>query len=178
MNAIGATKLVASAGRAAAVVWMISLMVALTPSESAAQAGLQAGVLSCKGKGGWGAIIGSRKRFRCTFASSDGSFVGHYRATITKFGLDIGVTGQTALSWLVFGPAEIVGDNYVAGSLEGAYTGVGADVAVGLGLGANALVGGGPTSFALQPVSIQVQTGVSIAAGVQTLTLEYVGPVE
>lgn len=157
---------------------MAFAVAAMAPSGAAAQSQLQAGVLSCSGKGGWGAIIGSRKRFRCTFASSDGSVRGRYNAVVTKFGLDLGITGQTALSWLVFGPAEMVGDNYVAGSLRGTYTGVGADAAVGLGLGANALVGGGPESFALQPVSIQVQTGLSIAAGIQTLTLEYLGPVE
>jgi hypothetical protein len=47
---------------------------------------------------------------------------------------------------------------------------------VGLGVGANALVGGGPGSFTLQPVSVQVQTGLSVAAAVQTLTLDYAGP--
>lgn len=151
---------------------------ALTSSQSMAQAGLQAGVLSCRGEGGWGAIITSKKRFRCAFASSDGSVRGRYNAVITKFGLDIGVTGKTALTWLVFGPAEVAGENYVPGSIAGAYAGVGADAAFGIGAGANVLVGGGPGSFTLQPVSIQVQTGVSIAAGVQTLDLEYVGPVE
>ena len=149
---------------------------ALTPSQAAAQARLQAGVLSCSGDGGWGAIIGSTKTFRCTYASSDGSVRGQYHGVVNKFGLDIGVTGQTALTWLVFGSADIIGENYVEGSLAGSYSGVGADAAVGLGLGANALVGGGPGSFSLQPVSIQVQTGLSIAAGIQTLVLNYEGP--
>jgi hypothetical protein len=30
--------------------------------------------------------------------------------------------------------------------------------------------------MALQPLSVQAQTGVSVAAGVQTLVLKYVGP--
>ncbi len=157
---------------------LTGLAAGLTASQSVAQAGLQAGVLSCRGEGGWGAIITSKKRFRCAFSSSDGSVRGRYTAVITKFGLDIGVTGQTALTWLVFGPAEVVGENYVAGSISGTYAGVGADAAFGVGAGANVLVGGGPGSFTLQPVSIQVQTGLSIAAGVQTLDLQYEGPVE
>ncbi len=178
MNALTETRFSASSNWAVLALFAVFVSVALTPSQTAAQSRLQAGVLSCSGEGGWGVIIGSTKRFRCTFASSDGSVRGRYNAVVSKFGLDIGVTGHTALSWLVFGPADTVGENYIEGSLEGAYSGVGVDAAVGLGVGANALVGGGPGSFALQPVSIQVQTGLSIAAGVQTLTLRYVGPVK
>ncbi len=157
---------------------LAALVTAQMTSPSAAQAGLQAGVLSCRGDGGWSAIITSKKRFRCVFASSDGSVRGRYNAVIRKFGLDVGVTGQTALTWLVFGPAEVVGSNYIPGSLEGAYAGVGAEAAFGIGAGANVLVGGGNGSFTLQPVSVQVQTGLSIAAGVETLDLEYAGTVE
>lgn len=162
----------------ATVMGLAFACVSLMPTQAEAQSQLQAGVLSCSGEGGWGAIIGSRKKFQCTFASSDGSVRGRYSAVIGKIGLDVGYTGKTALTWLVFGPADTVGENYVVGSLAGSYSGVGANAAVGLGIGANALVGGGPGSFALQPVSVQVQTGVSIAAGVQTLTLEYQGSIE
>jgi hypothetical protein len=100
-----------------------------------------------------------------------------YRGVIRKIGIDVGKTGATSLLWFVFGPAAKVGENFVPGSLQGGYVGAGAEASVVVGLGANALVGGGPGSFALQPVSVQVQTGLSIAAGVQSLDLEYVGPV-
>ena len=40
-----------------------------------------------------------------------------------------------------------------------------------VGLGANVLVGGSNKSFALQPVSIQTQTGLNVAAGVTELEL-------
>ncbi len=149
---------------------------ALTPSIVDAQTRLQAGVLACSGEGGWGAILTSKKTFRCAFTASNGEMRGEYAGEIRKFGIDIGKTGQTALMWLVFAPQGRVGQDYVPGSLAGSYAGVGADASVGMGLGANALVGGGPNSFALQPVSVQVQTGLSIAAGIQTLTLRYVGP--
>ena len=136
---------------------------------------LQAGSLACKGEGGWGAIVFSKKTFDCTFVTADRSFRGSYKGTITKFGLDVGVTGETALLWLVFGPAERVADNYRAGSLAGEYSGVGVEATLGAGVGANALVGGNESQFVLQPVSVQVQTGLSIAAAVQTLKLEYLG---
>lgn len=164
-------------GRAAATCAALALFVVLlVPIQAQAQSRLQLGSLACTGTGGWGAIITSTKAFRCTFSTTDGVVREQYDAVISKFGLDLGVTGDTSLMWLVFGPAERIGPHYVQGSLQGSYVGVGADASVGLGLGANALVGGGPSSFALQPVSVQVQTGLSIAAGVQTLDLTYAGP--
>lgn len=137
---------------------------------------VQAGVLQCQGEGGWGAIITSKKKFSCEFTAAGGRRLGRYSAVVRKIGIDIGKTGKTALQWVVLGPARMVGRDYVIGSLEGEYAGVGADAAVGLGLGANVLIGGGLDSFALQPVSVQVQTGLSIAAGVQILVLKYEGP--
>ena len=74
---------------------------------------------------------------------------------------------QSVLTWLVRGPAAKVGENFEPGSLAGNYAGVGAEATVGIGGGVNALVGGGAQSFSLQPVSVQVQTGISVAAGVQ-----------
>ena len=176
MNRLQTRRASRQSGRVATGLIFALAAAAFMPSHVDAQTRLQAGTLACSGEGGWGAIVTSKKAFRCAFTASTGEVRGEYTGQIRKFGIDIGKTGQTALMWLVFGPEAKVGDNYVAGSLEGSYVGVGADAAVGMGLGANALVGGGPNSFALQPVSVQVQTGLSIAAGVQTLDLQYVGP--
>jgi hypothetical protein len=96
---------------------------------------------------------------------------------IEKFGLDLGVTGDTTLVWLDFVPENKIGGNYTPGSLAGTYGGIGAEVSLGIGFGANALIGQGDALFAFQPVSVQVQSGLSIAAGVETLKLEYLGPV-
>ena len=43
-----------------------------------------------------------------------------------------------------------------------------------MGLGANVLVGGSQNTVALQPVSVEAQVGVNIAAGLAKFTLEYV----
>ena len=137
---------------------------------------LQAGTLECEGKGGWGAIITSKKTFECVFITVSGKPLGLYKAVIRKYGIDIGKTGNTSLRWTVLGPARKIGNKYVLGSLQGEYAGVGAEASAGLGLGANALIGGGEDSLALQPISVQAQSGVSIAAGVSTLVLTYVGP--
>ena len=62
------------------------------------------------------------------------------------------------------------------GALAGHYAGVGADASVGAGLGANVLVGGTGRAFSLQPLSIEGETGLNIAAGVTTVTLTAAAP--
>lgn len=57
-------------------------------------------------------------------------------------------------------------DNLPASALAGRYAGVAANASVGAGVGANALIGGNRNSVVLQPLSVQAQTGVNIAAGV------------
>jgi Protein of unknown function (DUF992) len=50
-----------------------------------------------------------------------------------------------------------------------------AGAAVGVGGNANVLVGGSNSSIALQPLSLQGQTGLNLAVGVAALELRY-GP--
>ncbi len=58
------------------------------------------------------------------------------------------------------------------GSLAGSYGGVGANASLGVGAGANVLVGGTNKSISLQPISVQGQQGINIAGGVTTVTLK------
>jgi Protein of unknown function (DUF992) len=53
----------------------------------------------------------------------------------------------------------------------GNYGGASAEATVGAGLGANVLVGGSDRTIALQPLSVQGQTGLNVAAGVTELIL-------
>ena len=129
-------------------------------------------------RGGWGLIVTSKEKFQCTFSAIGSDVRGSYVGEIQKFGLDLGVKGDSVLIWLVFGPAERINKNYVPGSLQGVYSGFEAEASVGAGIGANALIGGSEQAFVLQPVSIQVQTGLSIAAGVETFSLRYAGPID
>jgi Protein of unknown function (DUF992) len=55
--------------------------------------------------------------------------------------------------------------------LKGSYTGVSAEATAGVGLGANVLVGGFRKGINLQPISVQAQTGLNVAAGVSSLQL-------
>ncbi len=59
------------------------------------------------------------------------------------------------------------------GALQGGYAGASAEVTAGVGLGANALIGGGK-SMALQPLSISGQQGLNVAGGIGAVTLKWV----
>ena len=138
------------------------------PAAEAAKEGVKIGVLSCEIEGGVGFIIGSSKGIDCVFSGSRGD--ERYRGSIDKLGIDIGVTGKSQVAWAVFAPGKVK-----RGALEGSYGGASAQVTVIGGLGANVLVGGFEKTINLQPISVQAQTGLNIAAGIAGLTLEYEG---
>ncbi len=131
-----------------------------------AQQRVQVGVLECRGGASVGFIIGSVTNLSCVLRA-DGRAPDYYIAQIRKVGLDLGITEQSALAWAVFAPTVRLG----RGDLSGGYGGVQGSATVGLGVGGNALVGGSANSFALQPLSLQGQVGLSVAAGVEELTL-------
>jgi len=131
---------------------------------------VQIGVLNCTVAGGVGLILGSSKGMNCTFKKENGGRE-HYTGNVSKFGLDIGVTKKAQISWVVLAPS---GKN-TKGALAGSYVGVSAEVTVSGGVGANLLVGGFKKSITLQPLSVQVQEGFNIAAGIGSMTLRYAG---
>ena len=90
-----------------------------------------------------------------------------YVATIRKVGLDLGITAESALAWGVFAPVVQLGP----GDLAGNYAGAQGSATLGVGVGGNVLVGGSNNSIALQPLSVQGQVGVAIAAGLESLEL-------
>jgi hypothetical protein len=117
-----------------------------------------------------GAVIASRQRLRCRLTS--GGKVENYSGTITRFGLDLGITAGGVMSWIVLARTRSLG----RGALAGNYVGVSGDVSLGVGVGANALVGGSRRSVVLQPLSVVGQVGVNLAVGVAGLTLRFTGP--
>jgi hypothetical protein len=140
---------------------------------ASAQENIKAGFLRCDVAAGLGFVIGSSKEMQCTFMAADGH-VEHYFGTIRKFGLDIGATNAGTLGWDVFAPTGGT-LNY---SLAGDFAGVAAQATAGVGLGANAMVGGAGRQFTLQPISIQTQTGLNLAGGVSSMTLRAAPPEE
>jgi hypothetical protein len=127
---------------------------------------VQVGVLECRGAASVGFIVGSVTNLGCVFRS-DYMPEDRYIATIRKVGLDLGITQESALAWGVFAPVARLGP----GGLSGDYAGAQGSASVGVGLGGNALFGGSANSIALQPLSVQGQVGLNIAAGLESLEL-------
>ena len=137
------------------------------PPVAAAAAGkhIKVGVLTCAAGPKVGLLITSKEKLNCSF-QPDAHEGEHYHGTIREYGLDVGATAASVIVWAVFAR-----QSYVPGSLAGTYIGVSAEETVGLGLGANVLIGGSESSIALQPLSIQGQAGLNLAVGVSRLEL-------
>ena len=127
---------------------------------------VQVGILECRGGASIGFIVGSVTNLGCVLRA-DGLPEDRYVATIRKVGLDLGITQESALAWGVFAPVARLGP----GDLSGDYAGAQGSASLGVGAGGNALFGGSANSIALQPLSVQGQVGINIAAGLESLEL-------
>jgi len=155
-----------AAGGAAAVAALLAL------ANPAAAAGVKVGVLSCHVSSGWGFIFGSSKDLHCNFSPSGRGYGERYVGSVSKFGVDVGYTSGGILVWDVIAPTTTI----KRGALAGAYAGVTGSATVGIGAGANVLVGGFNRSITLQPVSIEGNTGLNVAAGIGEITLHFEAP--
>jgi len=63
------------------------------------------------------------------------------------------------MAWGVFAPTA----GLHHGALAGKYVGGSGSASLGVGVGANALIGGSHRSIALQPLSVEGQVGVNLA---------------
>jgi hypothetical protein len=147
---------------------ILATLATLTPLIAHAQQAqrVQVGVLECRGGASVGFIVGSVTHLGCVLRA-EGMPEDRYVATIRKVGLDLGITQESALAWGVFAPVARLGP----GGLSGDYVGAQGSATLGVGVGGNVLVGGSANSIALQPLSLQGQVGVSIAAGLESLEL-------
>src|SRR5216110_848080 len=149
---------------------IIAALAALASSIGGANAQqvqrVQVGVLECRGGASVGFVVGSVTNLGCVLRA-EGMPEDRYIATIRKVGLDLGITQESALAWGVFAPAARLGP----GDLSGDYVGAQGSATLGVGVGGNVLVGGSANSIALQPLSVQGQVGVSVAAGLESLEL-------
>lgn len=144
------------------------LALAAAPASAQSPSRVQTGNLECLSNPTVGIVVGSVRTMNCVFKPTYG-LEQYYSGTRARIGLDIGVQAGAAILWAVFAPTT----QLRPGELEGTYAGVSADVAAGLGVGANALVGGNNNTIALQPLSVEGQVGVNVALGVTALTLTY-----
>lgn len=147
----------------------VILCAVMTTATASAQGRVRVGVLECVTHPSIGAVIGSVREMDCAFKPTSGRDE-NYAGTQAKIGIDIGVQAGAALAWVVFAPTV----DRRPGELQGTYAGVSADAALGLGLGANVLLGGSSRTIILQPLSLEGQIGAGFSAGVSALTLNFI----
>ncbi|WP_298253361.1 DUF992 domain-containing protein [Bradyrhizobium sp.] len=155
-------------GRAIATLLVLGSTVAFAGLASAQQR-TKVGTLRCNLAPTVGLIVMERQRLSCLYTPDGPWPPERYFGHVTTVGVSLGINRGGAMAWAVLAPVT----GPIRGGLRGTYVGVSADAAVGVGLGANALVGGSGRSFALQPVSVEANTGLDITAGVSKLRLHY-----
>jgi hypothetical protein len=146
-----------------AVMTMLSL-----PAAAQSPNWTQVGSLMCKVNPNIGFIIVGHQPMECTFtASLAPAPPQYYDGAINTVGLDLGVSAGSILGWGVFAPTTGVAQ----GALAGEYVGASGDLGIGVGAGANVLVGGAVRTFALQPLSLQGSIAVNVVLGLSSLKL-------
>lgn len=153
-----------------AVVGLLLSTLVTMPAHAAEKIKVKTGYLTCQEAAGWGFVIGSSHSIHCTYTSNKHR-TEYYTGSISKFGADIGYLKSAVILWAVAAPTTDLGP----GALAGDYGGVQASVALGVGAGANVLLGGFRKSIALQPVSVEGENGLNVAAGIAAMSLHYEG---
>ena len=147
-------------GIVAALVGAAAVAAVATVPANAQPRRVQVGQLACSISAGIGLVVASQRNVSCNF-QPDGGPPEAYTGTITRIGVDVGFTTGGAMVWGVFADT-----NRYAGMLSGTYAGATAEATVAAGLGAET-----NHSVALQPLSVQGQVGLNVAAGVGALEL-------
>ena len=140
-------------------------LVALGPAPASAEGTVKAGVLTCHVSSGWSFVFGSSRSLRCTYSGSGRT--EHYAGQIHKWGVDVGYLQSGVIVWGVFAPTTDLGP----GALVGSYGGASGGASVGVGADANVLIGGSHRQISLQPVSLEGDKGLNVAAGIASITL-------
>jgi hypothetical protein len=142
-----------------------SMVLLAGPAFAQAQP-IRVGGLTCDAAPRVGLVIGSRQNLRCVFRSNATGRQYRYTGTISRMGLDVGITGGGRLFWGVFAPTSHVGYGVLRGNLR-----CQRQCVLWTRPGANVLVGGSHRTISLQPLSVEGQVGINLALGVARLTL-------
>lgn len=128
----------------------------------------QAGMLKCLVNPSIGFIIAGHQSMECRFIPNNQQAPSQvYEGALNMIGLNIGISAGGVFGWAVLAPTAGI----PAGALAGEYVGASGDIALGVGVGANVLVGGSGRTFALQPVSLEGSVAIDVALGVSGLKL-------
>jgi len=150
----------------------VAAFAAMVSLASPASAQARVGFLHCAVAPGAGMVVTSARALDCTFTPSVLGPVERYVGTVTRYGMDLGVTGPGDIDWAVLAPTAIPGP----GALAGVYGGIGGVATLGIGGGAALLTGGNGLTTSLQPLSVHGQSGANLAGGIEGIQLTYVPP--
>lgn len=142
----------------------------MTSANALAANSVNLGMLVCDMSKGIGLVIIEKQKMTCEFRPITGN-TETYSGKIIDVGIELGEIKEGHLIWGVFAAALL---DMQPGALSGKYVGVEADAALGLGVGADALIGGTGKGFILQPLSVEGEVGVNVAVGLRTVSLEFV----
>lgn len=154
-----------SAARRCARAAALALFALGADSARAEGSRLASGTLACKAAATQSFVIGAVHSLTCVYTPQQGApepYIGEVR----RIGLDIGFGQSTDMIWAV-----LVGTDGKPDSLAGTYVGVSAGAAPGIGFGANALIGGSARTISLQPLSLELRTGLNLNVAGTSLTL-------
>lgn len=154
----------------AAVAFAAALAATLSPAR--AESSVETGMLDCHGRT-QSFILTSLTQMDCMYQPSVGARPQPYAASMRLVGVDVQFNQSTHMRWAVFAPTHNIGP----GDIGGRYVGASANATLGVGVGANALVGGSGNTIALQPLGFQGQIGIGAAGGISALDLVPVRPV-
>ena len=110
----------------------LALGLVIGPAQPVSAQQIRSGVLTCDVSAGMGLILGSQKLLSCRFSPEGPGRREDYDGSITKVGLDLGLTRSGVMVWAVFSNTD-AGPGFLAGD----YFGASGEATVGAGVGAN-----------------------------------------
>lgn len=127
------------------------------------------GILTCNVSGNSGYILANELTMDCVMLTHDGK-ISCYEGTLSRFGLDIGVTLAKTQVWSILAVAKTPRDTF----LNGSYLGMDVGASFLVGGGAAMKFGGFDNSFVLVPISLYVQSGINVTTSFTYLDLKSV----
>ncbi|MGF7158686.1 hypothetical protein FHS85_000296 [Rhodoligotrophos appendicifer] len=146
--------------------------VANMPVAQSAPAAKAVGLLNCKVMGPDVALhFGSSRQIRCVYVPDGRGRRQTYDGMLRKYGIEVGVIGDTSISWTVMAHRNRIS----RGALSGSYRGFTVEATIGVGSGANIFMREGDQSVSLLPLAMQEQVGgFNAAVGAATMDLALV----
>lgn len=127
--------------------------------------GIATGTLTCHAPAGMSFVLGTSYAVDCAFMPAQGP-AERYVGEVRRVGIDLGFRQSTTMVWAV-----IAGSDGKPDTLAGSYAGISVGATPIVGAGANALIGGSNRTISLQPLSLELRTGLNVNVAIASLTL-------